>query len=255
MDGKGYRDWPFSRWGEMFHGIYGSINAGLSDEKIALHIVEEGGELAEDLRKHRMKETNRSGTLTGLLVNVPDVLAWLFALSGRHGNLEDMLWNKYPGACPYCLADAGCRCYDGKPDINLQEKNAILHERRKTGIRPVTLYDWQAAVERLYGELNSRRSLEEVGFHLIEEIGEVAKSMRLGDEAGLQEEMADIFSWSAALVNRAERLCMVEYRIDDMAWKRYPDRCPRCGSNPCGCASHGPEASKAATNGKVQMPG
>ncbi len=220
-----YRTWSLDRWVEMFQDVYGTQNANLSDEQIWLHVVEEAGELAEDLRKQHVN---------GVLDNVADTFAWVSAFSIRHGSLEEMVWNKFPGACCYCLVETDCGCIEQKPSISEKERENQLQVSRSREDRPRSIYKWQQMFNKIYGRSNTSQSVEQLGFHLMEEIGEVAKAMRLGNVPKLQDELADVFAWSAAIITRCQTITNETYRFDEVVWARYPYACPHCESNPCG---------------------
>ncbi|HLD02494.1 MAG TPA: hypothetical protein VJC07_02225 [Candidatus Nanoarchaeia archaeon] len=231
-----YRTWPLRRYEAMFAKIYGEHNRFLSNEHLLLHIVEESGELAEDLRKEQIVSMKDSrGNSNGLLVNIPDIFAWICALSSRHGSLEDMIWAKFPGMCPYCFASSNCNCIARKPKHSDAERAEILGTARAdAGNRPSTLYGFQQMLNNIYGVANRSKTLYEIGYHLSEEVGEVAKALRLHDRSLLLE-LADVFGWLVGMTHKLSGMTGVEYRLDDMTWERYPARCPHCNEAICTC--------------------
>jgi len=71
--------------------------------------------------------------------------------------------------------------------------------------------EWVNTFERIYGNLDRIQSIEQICFHLTEEIGEVARELRLVREnhqkkklkervKKLQDELADVFDWLIALL-------------------------------------------------------
>ncbi|MBS3176804.1 hypothetical protein J4457_06240 [Candidatus Woesearchaeota archaeon] len=212
---KVYSAWSLDEWVEMFVGIYGSGNESTSDSDLWLHVVEEVGELAEGLRKI-------DGSDDEFLENIADTFAWMCAFAERYGSFEDMVWEKYPSACFYCVQEIDCVCPVDKKD---EEKLKNL----STTERPSNLYGWQNMLNRVYGKANQERTLEEIGFHLFEEIGEVAKALRKKDPEEIRNELADSFAWLAALINRYDS----GLQLGDIIWKRYPDKCPHCETKPC----------------------
>lgn len=83
-------------WVKMFGDIYGMKNRRLIDDSVLwAHVIEEIGELAEDLRKGELKKRkNHKGEWVGIEVNVPDVFAWLCAFVNRQG-WQEMLARIY----------------------------------------------------------------------------------------------------------------------------------------------------------------
>lgn len=230
-----YETWSLDQWVDMFSDIYGSRNRGQSDESLWLHVVEKTSRLAENLRKqHIPPRLNKKGKLAGVLVDIPDTFAWLSAFTSRVGSLEEMTWSKYPGACPYCLVEENCVCLGGKPSLSDEEHETKLKALRENKIyQPKTLNAWQEMFGRIYGRANKIQSLDQVGFHLMEEVGEVAKAFRLQSSQELKEELADVFAWLMGLTIKCSDLTGENYHLSDITWSRYPHQCPHCQANPC----------------------
>lgn len=218
-----YGSWSLDNWVGMFNQIYGKHNLKLSDEQIWLRMVEEVAGLAEALRKQHITPRNdEKGRLQGALANIPDAFAWLSAFSFRYGSLEDMTWHKFPGVCPYCFVEKNCVCISQKPSIAGDEGERRLEEYRKAKQNhPITLYGWQEMFDRIYGSANRIQSVEQVGFHLMEEVGEVAKSIRLEDILKLKNELADVLAWIIGITIKSGDLVGEEYRLDNILWERY----------------------------------
>lgn len=231
-----YRAWPLRKYEQMFARIYGEHNRFLSNEHILLHLVEEAGELAEDLRKEQIvSKKDSKGNSNGLLVNIPDIFAWICAMSSRHGSLEDMIWEKFPGMCPYCFSHSDCQCIASKPHYTDAQKAERLDSARKDlSKRPTTFVGWQQMLNSIYGKVNRSHSLDQLGYHLSEEIGEVAKALRLRDKSMLLE-LADVFGWLVGMTHKISAMTCSEYRLDDMVWQRFPGRCPHCNETICVC--------------------
>ncbi|MGI8616954.1 MAG: MazG nucleotide pyrophosphohydrolase domain-containing protein [Actinomycetota bacterium] len=62
---------------------------------------------------------------------------------------------------------------------------------------------------------------------LTEEVGELARAIRKGDQPNLIHEFGDVLGWVASLANRLG--------VDlEEATARYASGCPRCGLTPLG---------------------
>jgi len=243
MKNREYRNWSLLQWTKMFDQIFGEKNEDASDQDVWLHVTEEIAELAEDLRKeHIMLRPNKKGEIEGVEVNVPDAFAWLCAFATKHGSLEDMVWHKYPNICPYCFVKKDCLCIARANYIDQDKREKKLEKARndKTNM-PKTLYDWQKMFWRIYGNVNRVQRMEQVGFHLMEESGEVAKEIRHMDDDKLEDEIADVFAWLVAIANKSDEIISKDlrsddikyFRLDDIIYKRYEDKCPKCHGNPC----------------------
>lgn len=230
-----YKTWSLDQWVEMFEGIYGAANKNRSDEHILLRVLESVALLGENIRKGQLqKQQEDDGSYTGIVVNLAKTFAWFNALSSRYGSLDDMLWEKYPGRCSSCLVENECSCLDAPYTGNKDEKMRVLETARDdTEKRPVTVYDWQRLFHKLYGKANADQTLEQIGYHLVEEVGEVARALRHGNKVNLREEMADVVAWSFAVVIKSGEMVGSELRLDEILWDRYPNQCSYCASNPC----------------------
>lgn len=229
-----YRNWSLDDWVKMFEEIYGEKNKGKTDEEIWLHVVEEVAELAEDLRKQHVRPRyNKKGELEGAVINIADTFAWLCAFVSKRGSLEEIVWHKYPNICSYCFVDTNCLCIAKMSYMDKEEREKKLETYRRKKDRPVTLFDWQKMFERIYGNVNRVVTLEQIGFHLMEEVGEVAREIRLRHEQELKDELADVFAWIVGITIKSGELIGEELRLDDIIWERYPNKCPHCQSKPC----------------------
>jgi serine/threonine protein kinase/NTP pyrophosphatase (non-canonical NTP hydrolase) len=100
---------------QMFDGMYGVMNAGLTSGEIAIRLLVELGEfITIAIRMDSLQEIDLS-TLVGQ--ELADVLAWLFALVTRLDvRLEDLMISRFRTACPVCDA-APCGCPNEAADL------------------------------------------------------------------------------------------------------------------------------------------
>ena len=236
-------------WQEMFGKIYGEKNRKRSKESILLRVVEEASELAEALREDNISMSQMKLTVDDLKKRksaqkvleweLPDILAWLcsFCDSVDH-RLQEDVWHKYPGVCPYCLEKYHCTCtvtpYNMRKPKQLIDKE--LDHYRKTGKMITTLDGWTRRYAELYGRINRLFPVEYSGFHALEEIGEVSDDLRKMTERAsdfthdaLKGEIADVFSWTVAIALR------VGLDLSQIVWQKFPSVCPYCGDAPCTC--------------------
>ena len=90
------------------------------------------------------------------------------------------------------------------------------------------LAELQSRIEALYGALDRQRGVDGTFRWWVEEVGEVAKALRGGDQAELEHELGDALAWLASVAN----LVGVDLA---KAVGRYAGGCPRCGATPCAC--------------------
>lgn len=87
---------------------------------------------------------------------------------------------------------------------------------------------FQETIRRTYLERDAARGLDGTFRWMVEEVGELARSLRHRDPANLTHEVADVFAWLTSVAN----LTGVDL---SEACSRYADGCPKCASIPCGC--------------------
>ncbi len=93
---------------------------------------------------------------------------------------------------------------------------------------PMTFAEFQALIERTYGERDRARGQAATVAWLAEETGELAKAARKGTRAEQLHELGDVIAWVTSLASQLG--LSMEEAID-----RYADGCPRCGTSPCSC--------------------
>ncbi|HEU4526848.1 MAG TPA: MazG nucleotide pyrophosphohydrolase domain-containing protein [Actinomycetota bacterium] len=86
----------------------------------------------------------------------------------------------------------------------------------------------QATLRRAYYQRDAKRGPDATFRWLTEEVGELAKALRRGDQDELELEFSDVLAWLASLAN----LSGVDL---EQAMTRYADGCPKCGRSPCTC--------------------
>lgn len=81
-----------------------------------------------------------------------------------------------------------------------------------------------------YMERDERRGLDGTFRWMVEEVGELARSLRHDDPDARAYEAADVLAWLASVANLAG--------VDlAQAIERFANGCPRCGARPCACPS------------------
>jgi NTP pyrophosphatase (non-canonical NTP hydrolase) len=93
----------------------------------------------------------------------------------------------------------------------------------------VSIRDFQNLMITLYGERDKKRGIEKSLIWLQTELGELLKAFLENDQETIQEEVADIFAWLCSVCN------LLNVDLEKAAWKKYPNACPKCESNPCKC--------------------
>ena len=86
----------------------------------------------------------------------------------------------------------------------------------------------QDVIRLTYLDRDRQRGLDGTFRWLVEEVGELARSIRDGGAADRAHEAADVFAWLLSVVN------LLDVSLEGAA-ARYANGCPRCGSMPCSC--------------------
>ena len=90
------------------------------------------------------------------------------------------------------------------------------------------LAEMQTTIRRTYLERDAERGVDATYRWFVEEVGELARAIRTGDQANLEHEFSDVLAWITSLANLTE--------VDmTTVMHRYANGCPKCGASPCGC--------------------
>lgn len=90
--------------------------------------------------------------------------------------------------------------------------------------------EFQNLMKDLYIQKDKERGISDTFIWLVEEVGELATELNdERDKQSVSEEMADIFAWMCSLAN------LFQIDLEDAIFKKYPNKCPKCDSNPCKC--------------------
>lgn len=95
-----------------------------------------------------------------------------------------------------------------------------------------TLREFQDLIERMYSAKDRARGVEGTFMWLMEEVGELASSLREGPEnnENLALEFADVLAWLVTIAN------IVGIDLQTAILSKYGTGCPGCGQLVCACA-------------------
>lgn len=91
------------------------------------------------------------------------------------------------------------------------------------------IQDFQRRIEAIYFERDSARGLAGTHMWFCEEVGELTRALRRGNQDELEGEFADVLAWLATLAS------MAGIDLETAARKKYESGCPRCSGAPCAC--------------------
>ena len=86
----------------------------------------------------------------------------------------------------------------------------------------------QETLRRTYAERDGERGRDATFRWMTEEVGELARALRLEDAENLELEFSDVLAWLTSLAN----LSGVDM---ERAAARYANGCPKCAASPCTC--------------------
>ncbi|MGH2572382.1 MAG: MazG nucleotide pyrophosphohydrolase domain-containing protein [Actinomycetota bacterium] len=90
------------------------------------------------------------------------------------------------------------------------------------------LSEFQDVIRRTFVERDAARGVDGTFRWMVEEVGELAKSLRGPDRSARTHEAGDVLAWLASVANLAG--------VDlEEAAARYGRGCPSCGQIPCAC--------------------
>lgn len=101
------------------------------------------------------------------------------------------------------------------------------------GRSEITLAEFQQLIRRMYIEKDIARGIDGTFMWLIEEVGELASSLRNGTHEERVLEFADVLAWLATIANVAG------VDLTDAVMRKYGSGCPGCGRFICTCPDAG----------------
>lgn len=165
---------------------------------------------------------------TKLKKNLSVAFSWMMTIGNRlHIDVEDATLKRFPFACSYCK-EAPCRC---KKNYKEKKKIKDVLNGRNDVLR---LADIQEMFEAIYP--SGRRTLEEAGIHLAEEIGELGEAIlyyfgehKKNQFKRIEIEIADYVSCIFGVANSANINMALELS------KMFKNGCQVCHNIPCQC--------------------
>jgi NTP pyrophosphatase (non-canonical NTP hydrolase) len=171
-----------------------------------------------------------------MLEQIANVYSRLNTVANRLGiNLQDALWHKFPGACPYCLRPKNCQCLLNHPREISASDPKLTRLRKMVEKTPTRLRDHQFLQHKIYFNQNQLFDLRNLSSRLVEETCELSEACRGGDQEAILGEAADVASFIFAICNlmnknRKNHECIY---IDQLVLAHYPWQCKKCHRNVC----------------------
>ncbi|PIE23603.1 MAG: nucleotide pyrophosphohydrolase [Planctomycetota bacterium] len=89
---------------------------------------------------------------------------------------------------------------------------------------------FQKQIEDIYFAKDHGRGMQGTLLWFVEEVGELVRALRRGERDNLEEEFGDVFAWLVSLAS------ISGIDLEDVAFAKYGEGCPRCKATPCGCS-------------------
>lgn len=215
--------------------VYGHNDEGRGEEELWLQVVEESSQIAEAVRENSYEK---------ILKNSVDLLAWLSGFVSKchskdsichfEDKLSVIIHTKFPGRCPRCKNNP-CQCLSRMKELqerDQEHKRRVYAESEEEAnntmeSRPKRLDEIVAKFYQIFANNLMIMNIQEIAFHLLEEVGEVAVELRElrarngnGEESEIKEiktelkkEIADVFSWVLALIIKVNLLGNNSYQV------------------------------------------
>lgn len=172
-------------WMELFKELYSQADSKRTPEQMWIAVMAHTSSIGESIRKIAFES---------LLKSAAHTFCWLCSFVNKCNSLpEDDMFSiseslcgivslKYPNACGHCTqSPCGCDPVKMEREQNKSAKYTELLERRKRDWGSFKNYSIESYGKMFYaiyyGKLHIQ-TLENIGFHFLEEIGEAAVSVR-----------------------------------------------------------------------------
>ena len=191
----GKKTMNLDEWVACINAIYKQSNGERDFKDVLLFSFEEVGRCSQLVNRDHDDQ---------IIEIIPKLFKWfsiLYEKSGIRLPVSNIIWNKFPGICPYCKCSP-CGCMFSKKRFNYDELLRKAEETRAN--QPKTLDDWQNLFEKIYSR-NGAYKMEKNVSHLFEELSELSEVHRLHfietDKDLVGMELADVFSWIIGFAN------------------------------------------------------
>ncbi|MEZ6037540.1 MAG: MazG nucleotide pyrophosphohydrolase domain-containing protein [Planctomycetota bacterium] len=100
------------------------------------------------------------------------------------------------------------------------------------GRQPAPAGSFQRLIEDIYFDRDHGRGVDKTLLWFCEEVGELVRAIRRGEQHNLEEEFGDVYAWLATLAS------LHGLDLEAIGRKKYGAGCPRCAATPCACPTH-----------------
>ena len=217
-----------AEWENVFAHIYSDVDSRRTPEQMWTAVMAHSSAIGESVRKVAFHDIIKAASST---------FCWLASFTNKCKGLENDIFSinhslsqivsfKYPKICGRCLRSP-CKCEPLEQDL-ISDKVARyndLYNEWKTisdSVDNWTIELYKDIFRKIYGARIYIQSLESIGFHFLEEIGEAAVCVRelsqlrniVNSETGIELEFIKEISSIPSLVEQYTRLKDTINKID-----------------------------------------
>ena len=164
----------------MLSDLYSQADSKRTPEQMWIAVMSHTSFIGENIRKVAFEKLVKSAahTFCWLCSFVNKCNTYQKDIFSISENLSEIVSLKYPLVCGHCRTNV-CKCDAEKMD-SIDDKTALYKELfglRKVilpSVRPFSIKDWRENFHRIYAGRIHIQTLESIGFHFLEEIGEAA---------------------------------------------------------------------------------
>lgn len=169
-------------WASAFKTLYETPDGRRSHAGLWIATMGHCSSIGEAIRRSAFKE---------LLTSAAHAFCWMLSYVNRCNELDGTVFHikprlcgivalKYPGWCGHCMKEK-CQCDAATLDTQ-RDKAAdyaeLLEHSKLFKYENLTLQKWLEVFNAIYGNANHLMTLETIGFHFLEEAGEMTVAVR-----------------------------------------------------------------------------
>lgn len=175
---------PIREWMSVFSELYSQADSERTPEQMWIAIMAHTSSIGENIRKFAFES---------LLTSAAHTFCWLCSFVNKCNKVKNDVFSiseslcgivslKYPNVCGHCQANP-CACdpvkVEGEKDKSAMYTDLLgLRERDLDSFEGYSIEDYQKMFRKIYGARGHIQTLENIGFHFLEEIGEAALCVR-----------------------------------------------------------------------------
>jgi len=172
------------KWMEVFSELYSQADSKRTPEQMWIAVMAHTSSIGESIRRVAFES---------LLNSAAHTFCWLCSFVNKCNTLQDDIFSikeslcgivslKYPGVCGHCKQKP-CQCdpvrMDREVDKSASYKDLLgRRERTLASFEGYSIEDCRKVFDEIYGGRTHIQTLENIGFHFLEEIGEAALCIR-----------------------------------------------------------------------------